>query len=162
MFFDGGDWLSGTLPSITNNYSSVFLVEKIANINSNRVPFSQNNNAGQGFGIIGHADGWFGDFNWASGQEARYTPNNTNLKVGTAIHQSGSAPQNAVYINGTIGGTTTTVTATTIGTNVNIGTIFNGTFNYSGSISEIIVWRDNQTSNVTGITDNMKTYYGIA
>ena len=161
MNFDGGDWFSGTLPSTTNNYSSVFLVEKVANINSNRVPFSQNNITSAGFGVIDHADGWFGDFNWAAGQEARYTPNNTNLKVGTAIHQSGSAPQNAVYINGTIGATTTTVTAATIGTNVNIGTIFNGTFTYLGNISEIVVWRDNQTSNVTGITNNMKSYYRI-
>jgi hypothetical protein len=162
LAFDGTDWFVGTLPSTTNSYLSAFTVDKAANNSSNYFIFSQNNGSSLGYSLINAPDSRVIGLMLGDGQEAIFNPNTTDLKVAAGIRRTGTSPNNAVYFNGTIGATTTATNNNTLGTVVNIGTIYSGTYTTSGNISEVIVWRDDKTSNVTPITNNMKTYFGIA
>jgi hypothetical protein len=169
MLFDGvGTHLSGAYAASTDSYMSVFCVSAPFDTTSNYVSYAQSLNSTQppAFGLVSHADGWFGDFMWGAGQEAQYTPNTTNLAVRAAIRKA-AATQNIAYLNATAGATTSAVTDVTIGPVITMGCIFggseagNGTFPFKGNISELIVWRANQTSNVSGIDSNMGTFYGV-
>jgi hypothetical protein len=165
LYFDGvNDILVGNYPASTNSLMSVFSVDSPFDLTGGYVPYAQMSglNATPAFGILSTSGGTFIDFMWAAGQEAVYSPNTANLAVRTAIRRSAS-PQNRVYLNGVAGGTTTSITDVTIGTVVSIGGIFPDShqFPYKGWISEVIVWRADQTSNVSGIDGNMGTYYGV-
>jgi hypothetical protein len=169
MNFDLGDNLIGNYATSSNSLMSVFSVASPFATNTTYVIYSQYNTptAAPAFGLADHSTNSLRDFMWGAAQEAVYSPNTTNLAVRAGIRRTSTTPNNAVYLNGTIGGTTTSVTDVTIGTNVAIGTIFHGntsgagTFPYRGEISEVIVWRTDQTSNVSGINSNMATFYGI-
>ena len=52
-------------------------------------------------------------------------------------------------------------TNTTTSNNIYIGSNGNPSFYHNGSISEIIIWGANQSSNRTGIENNINTYYLI-
>jgi hypothetical protein len=175
MYFGGlssANSLNGNYATSSNSYMSVFGViapfDTGSLITSNYVAYSQTSTltTPPGFGIISKAGGDFGDFMWGDGQEAYYVSSSVDLAVVGAIRKSSSI-QNAVYYNGTIGGITSSITDVTLGTPVSIGCIFpdsdgyQGTFVYKGWISEIIVWRSDQTSNVSGIDTNIGTYYGV-
>lgn len=169
LYFDGiQTHLSGAYTASSNSYMSVFCVSAPFDTGSNYTSYAQSttNTTAPAFGLISHADGWFGDFMWGAGQEAQYSPNTTNLAVRTAIRKA-AATQNTVYLNGTAGATTTAITDVTIGPVITMGCIFSGTnsgdgtFPFKGWISELIVWRADQTSNVSGIDTNMGNYYGI-
>jgi hypothetical protein len=167
MYFDGiQTHLSGAYATSSNSYMSAFAVAAPFDTGSNWCIYAQSLNSTQppAFGLIDRDI--FLDFMWGSGQEASYTPNTTNLATRAGIRKS-SSTQNTVYLNGTAGSTTTTATDVTIGPIVTLGCIFgatnggDGTFPYKGWISEMIVWRTDQTSNVSGIDTDMGNYYGI-
>jgi hypothetical protein len=170
MLFDGtNDNLSGSYAASTDTYMSVFAVAAPANITGDYFIYAQSTSKTTGlpaFGICTDANSNFKDFMWGAGQEAIYNPSTTNLATLAAIRRAAS-PQNKVWLNGTAGATTTAATDLTLGTNISLGCIFvddnggAGTFPFSGSISELIVWRSDQTSNVSGIDSNMGTYYGV-
>ena len=167
IYFDGvSTHLSGAYAASTNSYMSVFGVTAPFDTGSNYVSYAQSLNSTQppAFGLIDQDI--FKDFMWGAGQEASFTPNTTNLATRAAIRRAAS-PQNRVWLNGTAGNITGTITDVTIGPIVTLGCIFgatnsgDGTFPYKGWISEMIVWRSDQTSNVSGIDSNMGTYYGV-
>jgi hypothetical protein len=169
MLFDGGDNLSGSYAASTDTYMSVFAVAAPTDLVDNYFIYAQSTSkttATPAFGICTDANGDYKDFMWGAGQEAIYSPSTTNLAVLAAIRRSAS-PQNKVWLNGTAGATTSAATDLTLGSNISLGCIFvddnsgAGTFPFSGSISELIVWRSDQTSNVSGIDSNMGTYYGV-
>lgn len=167
MYFDGiQTHLSGAYATSSNSYMSVFGVTAPFDTGSNYVSYAQSNNSNipPAFGLIDQDI--FKDFMWGAGQEATYTPNTTNLATRAGIRKA-AATQNTVYLNGTAGSVTGTITDVTIGPVITLGCIFSatnggdGTFPYKGWISELIVWRSDQTSNVSGIDTNMGNYYGI-
>jgi hypothetical protein len=170
MLFDGtNDNLSGSYAASTDTYMSVFAVAAPADTTGDYFIYSQSTSKTTGlpaFGICTDSSNNFKDFMWGAGQEAIYNPSTTNLATLAAIRRAAS-PQNKVWLNAVAGATTTAATDLTLGTNISLGCIFvddnggAGTFPFSGSISELIVWRADQTSNVSGIDSNMGTFYGV-
>jgi len=169
LYFDGiQTHLSGAYATSSDSYMSVFCVLAPFDTGSTYVAYAQSTTttAAPAFGVVSHEDGWFGDFMWGAGQEAQYSPNTTDLAVGAAIRKS-SVSQNVVYLNSESGSIKTAATDVTIGPVITMGCIFSGTnsgdgtFPFKGYISEVIVWRSDQTSNVSGIDSDMGTYYGV-
>ncbi len=169
MLFDGGDSLSGSYAASTDTYMSVFAVAAPADTTGDYFIYAQSTSKTTGlpaFGISTDSSNNFKDFMWGAGQEAQYNPSTTNLATLAAIRRAAS-PQNKVWLNAVAGATTTAATDLTLGTNISLGCIFVddnggvGTFNFNGYISELIVWRNDQTSNVSGIDSNMGTFYGV-
>lgn len=162
------DVMEATYGAATDSYGSIFIVSNPDSTGTLNVPYAQSSTktSAPAWGLIDHSDGRFKDFMWAAGQEAIYNPNTTNLAVRTAIRRASPSPQNAVYIDGVIGGTTTTATDANIGVNASLGCIFidnnggGGTFPLTGYISELVVWRSDQTSNISGIQGDMAAYFG--
>lgn len=164
--FNGSMNLVGSYGVNSDSYMSVFNVNAPSNTSTTYVSYGQSTTTTgtPAFGMISHDSGWFGNFMWGAGQEAQYSPNTTNLVVLTSFRKA-TSPQNVVFVNGVQGGVTTNVTDVTIGPVVSMGCVFPGsnsgagTFAYDGYISEIIVYRTDESSNQTGIESNISAYF---
>lgn len=167
LYFNSAANMLGTLGTTTDSYFSVFAVDKANDTANTYAIWAQGDNGGtygnQAIGLANHQSNTLLNYSWGAGQEAIYSPNTTNAKAAAMVRRSSGSPANAVYLNSTIGATTTSVTDTTCAGLINIGSAFANlnTFNYVGYIAEVVVYKTDQTSNVTGIYNNQDTYYNL-
>lgn len=167
LYFNTAANMAGNLGTSTDSYFSAFAVDKVINTSNTYGIWGQGKTtgtyAGKNIGIVNHDSNTLLDFSWGAGQEASYSPNTTNAKAGAMVRRSSGSPANAVYLNGTVGATTTSVTDVTLDGQINIGATYadNDTFNYYGYLAEVVVYKTDQTSNVTGIYNNQDTYYNL-
>jgi len=166
-YFDTSVNLLGNLGTTTDSYFSVFAVDKVSSTSTTYAIWAQGSSGGdyasQAIGLTNHQSNTLLNYSWGAGQEAIYSPNTTNAKAAAMVRRSSGSPANAVFLNSTRGATTTTVVDTTCAGIINIGASYseNNTFNYYGYIAEVLVYKTDQTSNVTGIYNNQDTYYNL-
>jgi hypothetical protein len=167
LYFNTAVNMTGDLGAPTDSYFSAFAIDKVNNTSNTYGIWGQGKTtgtyAGKNIGMLDHDSNALLDFSWGAGQEASYSPNTTNAKSAAMVRRSSGSPANAVYLNGTVGSVTTSVTNVTLDGQINIGATYtdNDTFNYYGYIAEVVVYKTDQTSNVTGIYDNQDTYYNL-
>lgn len=167
LYFNSAANMIGNLGTTTDSYFSVFAVDKANDTSNTYAIWAQGNNGGtygnQAVGLANHNSNTLLNYSWGAGQEATYSPNTTNAKAAAMVRRSSGSPANAVFLNSTRGATTTTATDVTCDGVINIGSAYSNanTFNYVGYIAEIVVYKTDQTSNVTGIYNDQDTYYNL-